>query len=127
MHAIMNGKHVLKYFPGTHTVSPEQVDAMIERVLLHWETHQYGLWAVCVRESGQLIGRCGLQYLPETDETEVGYFYAPEFWGQGIATEAGLASMRFGFGTANLDRIIGLTHPENIASQRVLRKLGMQF
>ena len=127
MHKIMNGKDVLLYFPGTQTPSPEQVERMIGRLLAHWQEKGYGLWAVEHRETGVLLGRCGLQYLEETDEVEVDFIIDRAFWGQGFATEAGLASMQFGFNDLGLSEIVGIVHPENIGSQRVLEKIGMQF
>ena len=60
-------------------------------------------------------------------EVELGYDIARKHWGKGYATEAGAACLRYGFKEAELDRIISLTHPENIASQRVLEKLGFAY
>ena len=127
MHTIMNGEDVLLYFPGTQTPTQEQVQRMIDRLLTHWQEKGYGLWAVEHRETGVLLGRCGLQYLEETDEVEVDFIIDRAFWGQGFATEAGLASMQFGFNDLGLSEIVGIVHPENIGSQRVLEKIGMQF
>jgi RimJ/RimL family protein N-acetyltransferase len=72
-----------------------------------------------------LMGRCGLQWLPDTEEVEVDYILGRAFWGRGFATEAARASLRYGFEELELERVIGISHIENIASQRVLEKLGM--
>ena len=85
----------------------------------------YGRWACILKSSQAMIGFCGLKYLPEFDEVDVGYRLFPEFWGRGLATEACVASLKFGFETLQLDRIIGLAMPENRASIRVLQKSGM--
>ncbi len=127
MHQIMSGKDVLRYFPGAQAPSLEQVQRMIFRFLTHWQEKGYGLWAVEHRSTGALLGRCGLQYLPETDEIEVDFILDRHYWGQGFATEAGTASLQYGFVELGLTTIVGIVHPENIASQRVLQKLGMQF
>jgi ribosomal-protein-alanine N-acetyltransferase len=127
MHRILNGPDVLKYFPGPQTVTEVQVDRMIGRILTHWQEHDYGLWAVEQRTTGALLGRCGLQRITETDEVEIDFILAPASWGQGFATEAGQASLKFGFEQLNLAEVVGIVHPENLASQRVLQKLGMQF
>ena len=100
---------------------------MIHNLLKHWEEYGYGLWAVDSGADGQLIGRCGLQYLPETDEVEVDFILGPKYWGQGLATEAALASLQYGFENLNLDIIVGIVHIENAASQRVLEKIGMRI
>jgi RimJ/RimL family protein N-acetyltransferase len=59
-------------------------------------------------------------------EIEVGYRLAPNAWGRGYATEGARAVVRYGFADLGLDRIIGLTHPDNAASQRVLQKAGLK-
>jgi ribosomal-protein-alanine N-acetyltransferase len=127
MHQLLSGKDVLRYFPETDPPSREAVDNMILRILSHWNRHGYGLWAVESRLRRELIGRCGLQYLPDTAETEIDFIIAKGFWGSGFATEAGLASLQYGFRETGLEWIVGIAHTENRASHRVLEKLGMKF
>jgi len=55
------------------------------------------------------------------------YGIAPSRWGEGFATEAALAMLRYGFEEAGLDRILGIADRENVASRRVLEKIGMTF
>lgn len=90
-----------------------------------FRTVGYGRWGCVLKESGQIIGFCGLKYLSDLDAVDVGFRFLPEFWGRGFATEACIASLAFGFDTLELDRIIGLVLPENAASIRVLEKAGM--
>ena len=92
----------------------------------HWSQRGYGVWAVADRVTGQLIGHCGLNFVPEAEEVEVLYALRTDRWGQGFATEAARASVRFGFEHADLARLIALAVPENIASRRVLEHLGFQ-
>ncbi len=127
MHHILMGERVLKYFPSSSPPSREQVAKMIRSLLQHWAERGYGLWAVESSPTRELMGRCGLQYLPETDEVEVDFILGTEYWGQGFATEAGKASLQFGFENLDLDIIVGIVHTDNIASQRVLEKIGMRF
>jgi ribosomal-protein-alanine N-acetyltransferase len=98
---------------------------MVSGLLKHWEARGYGLWAVEARSDGTLMGRCGLQWLPDTEEVEVDFILGRPFWGQGFGTEAGRASLRHGFEELGLERVVGIVHVENIASRRVLEKLGM--
>jgi ribosomal-protein-alanine N-acetyltransferase len=93
----------------------------------HWDEHGFGWWALALQDDDLLVGWCGLNYLPETDEVELKYLLAEEFWGRGIATEASKASLKYALTDTNLDLIIGIVHPENVASQRVLEKVGMSF
>jgi RimJ/RimL family protein N-acetyltransferase len=123
---ILNGKGVLRYFPPTDPPGRDRVQRMISGLLKHWEEHGYGLWAMESRSNGELAGRCGLQFLPDTEEVEVDFILGREFWGQGLATEAGRASLRYGFDRLGLESIVGIVHLENRASQRVLEKLAME-
>lgn len=93
----------------------------------HWEQHGFGVWAVVHAESGALIGQCGLNHLKEAPEIEVLYLLGRAFWGVGLATEAAQAAVDYGFDVLRLHRIVGLTMPENVASQRVLEKIGLRY
>ncbi len=91
-----------------------------------FKTIGYGRWGCFYKPTGELIGFCGLKYLPELDEVDIGFRYLPAYWGRGLATEAALACIDFGFDTLRLERIIGLVLEQNVASIRVLEKIGMQ-
>ena len=125
MYRILNQDGVLRYFPTTDPPSRDRVKKMILGLLRHWEDREYGLWAVESSSDGTLMGRCGLQHLPETGEVEVDFILGKPYWGQGFATEAGRASVRYGFEKLGVENIVGIAHVENKASQRVLEKLGM--
>lgn len=127
LYHIMNDREVMRYFPVSDPPPLERVDRLIQGQLKHWEAHGYGWWAVEMRSDGGFIGWSGLQYLPETDETEVAYLLGKPFWGRGLATEAAQAGLHFGFQTLDLPAIVAIVHPQNLASQGVIHKLGMSF
>lgn len=127
LYCILRQPDVLRYFPKTTPVSYGKVEKMVVAVLNHWTEHGYGLWAVTSRLNGVLMGRGGLQYLPETQEVEIDFLLGQEFWGQGFATQIGQASLRYGCEELGLENIVGIVHQENKASQRVLEKIGMRF
>ncbi len=127
LHRILGTKDILRYFPNPGSPPRDKVERLISAQLKHWEEHGYGWWAVEPRSEKQLIGWSGLQFLPETDEVEVGYLLAQAFWGKGLATEAAQASLQYGFKNFDVESIIAIVHPENVASQRVIEKLGMSF
>lgn len=106
-----------------------EIETILRDVIIEGDYVQYGYgrMAVVHRECEKIIGFCGLKYLPELGEVDVGYRYSPDYWGQGLATEAGLAVMQFGWQELQLPRIIGMALPENKASVRVLEKLGLTF
>jgi RimJ/RimL family protein N-acetyltransferase len=91
-----------------------------------FDTVGYGRWGCVLKHDQSIIGFCGLKYLSDLDEVDLGYRFLPEHWGKGYATEACRASVTFGFDVLNLDHIIGLVLPENVASIRVLQKVGMR-
>lgn len=125
LHRILSGRDVLRYFPPSDPPSRERVLKRVLDLLQHWEARGYGVWAVESRATGELMGRCGLQYLPEAAQVEVDYLLGTPFWGKGFATEAARASLRYGFEELGLETVVGIVHVENGASQGVLEKLGM--
>ena len=72
------------------------------------------------RDDGRFVGWFSLKYAGASTDVEIGYRLLPEAWGQGFATEGAAAMRDHGFGPVGLSRIIGVTHPGNAASQRVL-------
>ena len=85
------------------------------------------LWPLVYRESQKLIGFCGFDRLWGGEEIEIGYWLAPDYWGEGLATEAAQAVMRYGRERLGLRQIAAVAHPENKASIRVLEKIGMVY
>ena len=127
LHQILLTPDILRYFPTPGAPSLERTTRIVNRQIEQWQTIGYGWWALTTPAADQLIGWCGLQFLPETNETEVGYLLAQPFWGQGLATEAAQATAAYAFEHYDFPELIGITHPDNIASQRVLQKAGMVF
>jgi RimJ/RimL family protein N-acetyltransferase len=89
----------------------------------------YCLWWWRERTSGELVGYAGLDRTDVEGEpaVEVGWSIAPDRWGQGLATEAGRASVDWAFGPAGLDRVVSYTLHDNRASRRVMEKLGLGY
>lgn len=124
----MSDRETMRYFPNPDPPSRAQVARLIRFQLQHWQQHGYGWWAVlAARSSRPLIGWAGLQYLSETNETEVGYLLQRAYWGRGWATEAARESVRFGLHELRMEQIVGVVHPENVASRRVLEKAGLAY
>jgi RimJ/RimL family protein N-acetyltransferase len=127
LHRILSQDEMLKYFPWPAGPSMEKVERFVRSQVEQWSTVGYAWWAVELKSSGRLIGWNGLQYLPETRETEIGYLIDRALWGQGLATEGARVGLSFGFAKLRLETIIALAHPDNVASRRVMEKLGMRF
>jgi ribosomal-protein-alanine N-acetyltransferase len=125
LHAILGQNDVLRYFPPSDPPDLARVERLVQSMLDHWQERGYGLWAVECQRTGEFMGRCGLQYLPDTGEIEVDYLLGRDFWGKGYATEAARASLSWGMDNLDLKRVVGVVHVDNVASQRVLEKAGM--
>jgi ribosomal-protein-alanine N-acetyltransferase len=129
LYRIYHEPGVLEYFAHG---PPESIDAEradIQRHLLYYERHGFGLWATTLRESGELIGRCGLlaQQVDDAQEIEVAYLLSPRFWGRGLASEAARAIRDFAFYTLGHSHLVSIIHPGNRASKRVATAIGMAF
>lgn len=88
----------------------------------------FGLWAAVHKGDHQLIGYCGLTRFDDVDgsaEVELGYRFAPEYWGRGLGTEAARAVRDYAFEHLGMARLISMIEPENSASIRVAEKVGM--
>jgi RimJ/RimL family protein N-acetyltransferase len=90
--------------------------------------HGFSFWLVRHRATGAAIGHCGLIPLElHGPEIELGYRLGRRWWGRGFATEAAGAALRAGLDVLGLDRILAVTHPQNVGSRRVMEKLGMTY
>jgi RimJ/RimL family protein N-acetyltransferase len=109
--------------------TPADVDAQIAAMATHWERHGFGWYAFADRETGALVARGGPHraHVARRDEVEIGWTVAPERWGQGLATELGAASLDVAFGALELPDVVSFTLPDNVASRRVMEKLGFAY
>ncbi len=86
----------------------------------------YGRWTVIRKSDKAYLGWCGLK-LNEHKDIDIGYRFKKQYWGNGYAFESANASVKYGFETLKLDRIIGRTASVNQASVKILQKIGMSF
>ena len=114
--------------PGGALTSVEQArEVLRSHPIADYRKHGFGRWACVHKASGEVIGFAGLKYLDDLSEVDIGYRLLPAYWGVGLATEVCRAVLDYGFAHLRLERIIGLVDPENVASVRVLEKLGLTF
>ena len=117
---------VMKYINGGKPATQKEVEAALARVTRYYRSwYGLGVWHAVRRDTGAFIGWYCLKYCPPTCDVEVGYRLMQRAWGQGFATEGATELVRYGFDDLGLQKIIGVTHPGNRASQRVLMKAGL--
>jgi RimJ/RimL family protein N-acetyltransferase len=119
-------RRVMRYIADGRTHAREEAAANLARVLRYPRVYaDLGVWRASRRDSGAFVGWFSLKYAGASSDIEIGYRLLREAWGLGFATEGAAAMRDYGFDDVGLTRIIGVTHPGNAASQRVLRKIGM--
>ena len=110
---------------GRPPLTRVESDAVLRRYEHHWRRHGFGLLAAEDRRTGALVARTGVAYHRcWPPDPEVGWSVDPVHWGRGLATEAGRASVAWAFGGLGLTRVVSITVEANLASRRVMEKLG---
>ena len=106
----------------------EGVNDWIERQLARYDEYNFGLWAVILKETGELIGQCGLtiQRWDEKEVLEIGYLFRKEYWHNGYATEAAAACKEYAFSELGADKVYSIIRDTNIPSQRGAERNGMR-
>jgi RimJ/RimL family protein N-acetyltransferase len=118
---------VMRYVGNGRPVGPDAVRATLARIIRYPALYpDLGIWRAARRDTGAFIGWFALKYAGRSCDIEIGYRLLPAAWGLGFATEGAAALRAWGFDDLGLQRIIGVTHPGNRASQRVLLKAGLE-
>lgn len=126
--AFYGDPEVMRHVGSGRPLSREETEASLNRMMLFFAHHDYGQWAVVVRDTGQLVGRAGVLEWPDVGgraETEIGYLLGRPHWGHGYATEASLAARDHALEVLGRRRLISLIDHANERSANVARKLGM--
>jgi ribosomal-protein-alanine N-acetyltransferase len=127
LYHIYSYPELFKYMSNEKKLSWEQTVGVINSLTENWQQHQVGVWAVVYKKDRKLIGHCGFKFLENTQEIQIGYLLLPSYWGMGLGTEAASAALKYGFEVAKLERVVAVAKPENIASRRVMEKVGMKY
>jgi [ribosomal protein S5]-alanine N-acetyltransferase len=125
LHALNSDPDVMRFIRKPDATLEGTKAYFDERILSTYYDQGFGVWALELLD-GTFVGFALLITLKGTTEKEVGYRLHKKFWGHGYATEIANALVEYGFGKG-LTRIVGITHPENFASQRVLEKCGLTY
>jgi len=125
LHAHWNAPLVRRYLWDDEAVALETVQAVVAASDDDFARAGFGLWVLSDRD-GALAGMCGLRPVEDTGEVEILYSVEPALWGTGLATEAASAVLAHAFDVLGLERVLGGIDEPNVASGRVLEKLGMR-
>lgn len=101
----------------------------MERTFERYRNEGFGLLIVEDRVTGEFLGTAGptIQVVEDVDEVEIGWHTRPGRKGEGVAPEAAAAARDWAFANLQVDRLVALVRPENVASARVAEKLGMRI
>lgn len=105
-----------------------EAQAWLERQRNRYQEDGFGLWAMVLKESSEMIGQCGLSMQPWKERCllEIGYLLQEAFWHQGFATEAAMACKQYAFDSLGATEVFSMIRDTNVASQRVAERNGMQ-
>lgn len=128
LHALNGDADSMRHFPAAMTRA--ESDAWAARLQAHIDRHGWGFWAVEERGGAPFVGVVGLMNIPWearfTPAVEVGWRISPAFRRRGYAEEAARLALDFGFGRLGLREIVAFTVPGNVASWRLMERLGMR-
>jgi RimJ/RimL family protein N-acetyltransferase len=119
---------VIRFMGGDGAVKTREDAERIIRDTWFVEYEKYGFarYAMVHQGDQRVIGFCGLKYVPAVGMSDIGYRMLPEYWGQGLATEAARAVMDYSRDILHVEKIFGEVVEENVASINVLEKLGLR-
>lgn len=105
----------------------EEAQGWLDRHLKRYETLGFGLWAVVLKETGEMIGQCGLTYQHWRGEEvlEIGYLFQKAHWHKGYAAEAAAACKEYAFSVLDAERVCSIVRDTNTAAQKVALRCGM--
>jgi ribosomal-protein-alanine N-acetyltransferase len=124
---ITRDPEVMRYIGEGRPLTRDETHLNLMSIINGFRRRGFGRWALVKKDCGALVGYCGLSQGNEEVGVEVAYMLAREEWGKGLASEAGRASLRYGFERLGLASVAGLTLRDNLRSRRVLERLGMRY
>ena len=124
---IATDPEVMRYITGGRPWSDEEVRSFLYRQIQLYDQRGFCRWKLTERASGLCAGFCGAGFWRDQPRPEIGWWLRRDLWGQGLATEAARAALADLFRRVGLERIMSVARPENAASIRVMRKLGLRF
>ena len=115
-----------RYLPGGKPFSLEYIQNYVPSKVAHW-SKGYGTFIVALKSKpSQKIGYAGVEIVPDSNFSDIRYALLPQYQGKGYAFEASKAVLNFTLESSLVSEVYGVAVIENLASEKLLRKLGMQ-
>ena len=127
LHRLWTDPGVRKYLWDDQIITRATAAEVVHASIQDWATHQYGQWTLHLPRQDEIIGFCGFRASEEDERPELLYGLLPVHWGQGFATESSLTVLHYIFVQRHFPQIWAATDPPNVASVRVMERLGMRF
>ena len=124
MHRLYGDAQVMRAFGLSGPWSLNQTEERVAEIVRHWERHRFGRYHLSLRESGEFVGRGGLEHDEDLGALDLGYSLLPQWWGRGLATEAGRAFIREACTELGAELVVAVMMPGNTKSTRVAERLG---
>lgn len=124
---ILQDKDVM--YAYEHAFSDSEVDTWLNNQLRRYKEDGFGLWAVVLKDTDELIGQCGLtiQNIGEKEVVEIGYLFNKAYWHNGYATESAIACKNYAFNTLDIDEVYSIIRDNNMPSINVAKHNGMSL
>ncbi len=117
---------VMRYITGGVPWTDERIQSFVNRQVELFSERGFCRWKLLLKPNKEMIGFCGVGFWGDGIDPEIGWWLARQYWGRGLATEAARVALPDAFERVGLDRIISVARPENIASTRIMEKLGLE-
>lgn len=124
--ALNNDPDVMQYTGDVAFENVESAKQFLENYD-HYKQYGFGRWAVILKTDSSFLGWCGLKYTPSLNEYDIGFRFFKRYWNQGYATEAANKCIELGFEQYKMETIIGRVMEANMASIKVLKKIGLEY
>lgn len=126
---------VHKYLGNNPLTTKQQAEEYVAYILEQYKDHGIGRWVAIEKATGDFIGWSGIKMNAGEKEAlnghtnfhDIGYRFMPKYWGKGYASESSFETLKYGFTILNIDTMYGAAEVDNIASNKVLQKIGLKF
>ncbi|HKW31584.1 MAG TPA: GNAT family N-acetyltransferase [Candidatus Acidoferrum sp.] len=118
---------VMRYISGGLPWTDERIQSFVNRQVELFSERGFCRWKLLLKPAQEMIGFCGVGFWGDDLEPEMGWWLARRYWGRGLATEAARVALRDVFERAGLDQVISVARPANVASTRIMEKLGLKL